>query len=319
MKQSAILLSLLCAVAGVGCVADEGASDHAQLDTLESEVATVNNPVNHGGLPWNITQSATLTAAAGFHAWHFSLSATATVALSTSPAAGGPASVNTVLALYRQQTNGSWSLVTSNNDGPLPPWSRISRSLSSGTYRALVRGNTTSVTGAFALAGTCSGAGCAPASCPAEPALAETDASALAPAVATFNAGARNGYTWCRVAPISQYALQACPANNTSLEAVVNQLVNYEGDLRGWSFADGEVLSATEVAAIEPFSTVCSPGGPGLAASIRANVSSGLVMGWLISGEVPCHNCHEFGSFYVLYYPLDGKVILVPYITGYDS
>jgi hypothetical protein len=157
------------------------------------------------------------------------------------------------------------------------------------------------------------------AACPAEPVLTPRSSSALTPAITAFNAGARSGYTWCRVASVSQYSLQVCPATNASLQAVVDQLVNYEGDLRGWSFADGQVLTAAQIAAIEPFTTVCSPGGPALAASVRANVSRRQPMGWLIESEVPCHNCHEFGAFYVLYYPADGRVLLIPYVTGYDS
>jgi hypothetical protein len=298
----------------LGCAA----GDEAELSSLESEVATAANPIDHGALPFGVAQTATLSSAAGFHAWQFTLSSTASVTLTTSPASGGPASVNTALVLSRLASNGTWTTVTSNNDGPLPPWSRISRSLSSGTYRALVKGSTTSVTGAFALSGTCSGAGC-PASCAPDVELVAEDASALTPAITTFNAGARSGYTWCRVAEVSQYSTDVCPATPSSLQAVVDQLVNYEEALRGWSFADGQVLTAAQVAAIEPFTTTCSPGGPALATSVRTNVSSAPVQGWLVESEVPCHNCHEFGRFYVLWYPADGQVLLIPYVTGYDS
>ncbi len=321
MKQSAILLSMLLAAAPIaGCV--DGGDDDATLASFESEVATATNPINHGTLPFNVTQTATLTSAAGaagFHAWQFTVSGAASVVLSTSPAAGGPAQVNTALVLYRQQTNGTWALVTSNNDGPLPPWSRISRSLTAGTYRALVKGQTTSVTGAFALSGTCSGAGC-PATCSApDVELNPEDTSALTPAVTTFNAGARSGYTWCYVAPVSQYSTDVCPSDPTTLEAVVEQLTYEKDELRGWSFADGQVLTAAQIAAIEPFTTTCSPGGPALATSVRNNVSSAPVQGWLIESEVPCHNCHEFGRFYVLWYPADGQILWLPYVTGYDS
>ena len=154
--------------------------------------------------------------------------------------------------------------------------------------------------------------------CPA-PALTPVDASSLTAARNTFNAGARSGYTWCRIGTLTRYSEPVCPASPISLETVVNQITEVDGDLRGWSFADGTVLTSTQIAAIEPFTTTCSPGGPAFATAVRTKVSSAPRQGWLIESEVPCHNCHEFGRFYVLWYPSEGKVLVIPYITGYDS
>jgi hypothetical protein len=154
--------------------------------------------------------------------------------------------------------------------------------------------------------------------CP-DPELTPEDASALEPAIAAFNLGASRGFAWCRIAPVTQYSEPVCPADPIDLETVVNQVIEVEGGLRGWSFADGQVLTAAQVAAIEPFTTVCSPGGPGFAASVHANVSGATPQGWVVTSEIPCHNCHEFSNYYILWYPADGQVLVIPYVTGYDS
>lgn len=158
----------------------------------------------------------------------------------------------------------------------------------------------------------------APLSC-APPSLTPGSTTSLQPARTTFNANARNGYTWCRLGTLSRYSEPLCPQKPVTLQQVVDELVELDGDLRGWTFADGQVLTAAQIAAIEPFTTSCSSGGPGFYAAVRANVSTSTPQGWLIESEVPCHNCHEFGRFYVLYYPSNGQVLVIPYITGYDS
>ena len=35
--------------------------------------------------------------------------------------------------------------------------------------------------------------------------------------------------------------------------------------------------------------------------------------------ELRCHNCHEFGVRYVIYYPESRKVVVVDGTYGYDS
>jgi hypothetical protein len=100
---------------------------------------------------------------------------------------------------------------------------------------------------------------------------------------------------------------------------IIDQLSWTDTLLRGYSFGDGEVLSAAEVAAIEPFTTVCSPGGPGVASAVDSNVSGSAPQGWAVDNEIPCHDCHEFARVYVLWYPSDRAVLVLPYVTGYDS
>jgi hypothetical protein len=149
--------------------------------------------------------------------------------------------------------------------------------------------------------------------------LTPEDPSALAPSIATFNVGARNGFTWCRLDEASLYSTPACPEAPVTLADIIDQLGASDEMLRGYSFADGQVLTAAEVAAIEPFGTVCSPGGPGVASAVDANVSGSTPEGWVVDSEIPCHNCHEFAHVYVLWYPADRMVLVLPYVTGFDS
>lgn len=314
MQSRTLLLSLALAL---GACASEST---LELGTVASEVATATNPVNHGPLTFGATTSATLTSAEGYHAWFFSLAQSATLTFTTGPVAGGP-SVDTVLVLHRQQADGTWgATLASNNNGPTPPWSQLSRALTAGSYRIMVRRATSTVTGPFSLTSSCSGAGCAQ-TCPnPQPlSLTQQDASALDPALATFNAGARNGGDWCRLmTPAWLYTTPTCLQQPATLQAVVEEVIAQSQDLGGYTFADGTVLTTAEIQASLPFSTSCSPGGPGVAQSVASNVSATTPQGWVLTSEVPCHNCHEFYHYLVLWYP-DGKVLVLPYVTGYDS
>jgi hypothetical protein len=183
-----------------------------------------------------------------------------------------------------------------------------------------VRRATTAVTGPFQLTAACSGAGCSTACPNPQPlSLTQQDASALDPAIATFNAGARNGGDWCRLmTPAWLYTLPSCLAQPATLEAVVEEVIAQNQDLGGYTFLDGTVLTTAQIQQSMPFTTSCSPGGPGFAQSVASNVSATTPQGWTITNEVPCHNCHEFYHYLILWYP-DGKVLVVPQITGYDS
>lgn len=158
-------------------------------------------------------------------------------------------------------------------------------------------------------------------SCPSpQPfALIPEDPSALDPAIATFNAGARSGFTWCRIAETSLYSTPACPATPVTFTDIIDWLSMTDSLLRGYSFSDGDVLTADEIAEIEPYTTVCSPGGPGVATAVDGSVSGSAPQGWVIDSEIRCHNCHEFAHVYVLWYPADRMVLVLPYVTGFDS
>jgi hypothetical protein len=305
------LLSLCWVFSLLGC-----ATGDVEPTASVGQAVSATDPIDHGVLPWGVPEVATLTSGAGFHAWQLTVAQDVTATFATSPA--GTAAVDTALQLYRQQPDGSWgAALASNNDGPTPPWSQLVRALPAGTYRVLVKRASRAVTGAFALTASCSGAGCA--TCAPEPLqLTEEDASALDPAIATFNAGARNGFDWCGLASPSRYSTPACPEQSVDLQTIVEQVIATDQNLGGYGFADGAVQTAAEIAAALPFGTSCSSGGPAVAQAVRDHVSGAQPQGWLITSEVPCHNCHEFLSYLVLWYP-DGQVLVLPYLTGYDS
>lgn len=304
--------ALLSAAALAACGTD---SDLSSLEVRDQAVVTAANPVDHGALAFGASYSASLTSAEGYHAWHFALTQGADLTFATGPVLGGP-SVDTVLALYRQQADGSWgTAIASNNNGPTPPWSRLVRTLTPGSYRVLVRGASKTVTGPFSLSSACSGAGCV-TTCGIS--LAAEDATVLDPAIATFNAGARNGFDWCSLSAASWYSLPVCLDPSTTFAEVVDEVIAQSQDLAGYTFADGAVLTSAQIQQSLPFGTSCSAGGPQVAAAVSSNVSGASPQGWVITSEVPCHNCHEFNHWLVLWYP-DGNVLVLPYVTGYDS
>ncbi|MEZ4360305.1 MAG: hypothetical protein R3B48_09000 [Kofleriaceae bacterium] len=310
MKASTLLFVALLPT--LGCFGGEA----PELSSAASEVASSTNPIDHGALPWGVAQTATITSAEGFHAWQLTVSDPVTATFATSAVAGA---VDTVLVLYRQQASGGWgTAIASNNNGPTPPWSQLSLSLSAGTYRVMVKRASRSVTGPFALTASCSGAGCGV--CNPEPLeLTPEDASALDAPIATFNAGARNGFSWCGIRTTQElYSTPACPEEPVDLAAIVEQVLATNWELYGYSFTDGTVLTETQIAQALPFTTSCSPGGPGVAQAVAEHVSAQTPQGWTITSEVLCHNCHEFNHYLVLWYP-DGQVLVLPYFTGYDS
>lgn len=145
------------------------------------------------------------------------------------------------------------------------------------------------------------------------------DTSPLDPSFDAFNAGARHGHTWCRLAELSWYGTPACPSAPVTLSDIIDELSRFDPLLRGYAIADGELLTAAEIAAIEPFTTVCSAGGPGFATAVHDNVSQSEPQGWVINTEIRCHNCHEFARVYVIWYPADKQVVIAPFVHGYDS
>lgn len=310
MKAHTPILCLILAV--TGCLG----GDDLAAGSITSELSSAANPTDHGALAFASPHAAALSSTDGFHAWQLTVAQSVDVTFVTAPVAGGPA-VNTVLVLYRQQAGGSWgSSIARNDNGPTPPWSQLTLALTPGTYRILVRGATRSATGPFTVTASCSGAGC-PSTC-APLALTPVDASALSPSIAAFNAGARNGFDWCSLSAASQYSTPTCPGQPNSLADVVDQVTAIDQNLGGFTFADGTVLTAAEIAQSLPFGTSCSQGGPGVAQAVTSTVSSQAPEGWLLTSEVPCHNCHEFNHYLVLSYP-DGAVLVLPYVTGFDS
>ena len=156
-----LLLSLVLALGCAPSAAEiaKGASqDEPVLDDGPFDSARA--PTDLGTLTFGRAERSELTASQRYLAWDFTLSDGAAVTLRTDVAMSGGAEVDTVLALYRQGPRGYGSAIASNDDGMGTLFSSLSRTLTAGNYRAVVRGYSTATRGAFSLTADCTGAGC---------------------------------------------------------------------------------------------------------------------------------------------------------------
>ncbi|MAQ13966.1 MAG: hypothetical protein CMN30_04120 [Sandaracinus sp.] len=112
------------------------------------------HPLELGG-----TTGATIEYGTRYHAFDFDLYGDATVTLTTDAA---DPYVDTVVYLYREGESGWGSYIARNDDAPgLGLFSHLDEDLGAGHYRLMVKGYDRSVEGAFTLASTCTGEGCA--------------------------------------------------------------------------------------------------------------------------------------------------------------
>lgn len=146
----------------MGCLAAD-----ADKVGLEEEDALVDgaydsfrSPIDHGELAFGTPALSELTAAEGFHAWTFSLTGDASVAIRTEAATPRGRQVDTVLYLYREGSSGWGRNIASNDDTMGSLFSGISRNLSAGRYRIIVKGYVRSTRGRFGVVAECTGAGC---------------------------------------------------------------------------------------------------------------------------------------------------------------
>ncbi len=142
--------------------------------------------------------------------------------------------------------------------------------------------------------------------------LTASDASSLEPARAAWNSGS-GGYTWREISSIGAYTTPECPAQPVSIQSVVELLA---ADRTIPSFEYGSVTDRSGLAQTWFFSGIK---GAALLAELDAYAGGGEVQAWFAGEEVPCHNCHDFKEWGVLYYPASGKVIVLDGHHGYDS
>ena len=119
-------------------------------------------PIDHGAIAFGTPAASALTATEHFHAWTFELTGDAQVDLATSYAVLGQRKTDTVLYLYKESPAGWGAYLARNDDTGSSVYSRLSRPLGAGRYRALVKGHLASTTGKFKLTVGCTGDGCAP-------------------------------------------------------------------------------------------------------------------------------------------------------------
>lgn len=163
-------LSLLSSVLGLGlglvtltstaCVSDDKEpEEEAPPDGSKDD--SFARPIDHGAISFGTPAASALTAAEHFHAWTFELTGDARVDLATSYALLGQRKTDTVLYLYKESPTGWGAYLARNDDTGSSVYSKLSRDLTAGRYRALVKGHLASTTGKFKLTVGCTGAGCA--------------------------------------------------------------------------------------------------------------------------------------------------------------
>ena len=143
---------------------DKGPEEEAAPDFGKDD--SFAHPTEHGYIEFGVPAASALTAAEHFHTWQFDLTGNASVDLVTSYALLGQRRTDTVLYLYKAGPNGWGSYLYRNDDYGNTTYSKLSKNLGAGMYRALVKGHLATTTGKFKLTVNCSGDGCAaPASC----------------------------------------------------------------------------------------------------------------------------------------------------------
>lgn len=155
MNRSMFLAATLLSA----CAADKGLESDLPDDGDKAD--SFAKPTDHGAIAFSSAQQSVLASTAQYHAWTFSLSGNASVHAATSRVPHD-ANVDTVLYLYKKQASGAWGSYIARNDDEAgrDPWSGLTKSLSAGDYRVLVKGYSASDTGNFALQVDCTGAGC---------------------------------------------------------------------------------------------------------------------------------------------------------------
>ncbi|MCX5743213.1 MAG: hypothetical protein NT062_12035 [Proteobacteria bacterium] len=144
------------------CVSSDDKGPEEELPPDGGKADSIRTPIDHGAIVFGAPATSALTADEHFHAWTFELTGDATVDLATTYAVRGQRKTDTVLYLYKEGAAGWGSYIARNDDTGNTVYSKLSRSLGAGRYRALVKGHLASTTGKFKLSVDCAGDGCAP-------------------------------------------------------------------------------------------------------------------------------------------------------------
>ncbi len=152
---------LVLVFALAACVADDKGPESDLPD--DGKADTQRKPTDHGLIAFGTPAPSVLSADARYHAWELELSDSATIEATTSYAVLGQRRTDTVLYLYKHNGTSWGSYIARNDDYGSTTYSRITKNLGAGRYRALVKGYTEETYGKFKLTVTCNGAGCATA------------------------------------------------------------------------------------------------------------------------------------------------------------
>ncbi|WP_164014348.1 hypothetical protein [Pyxidicoccus trucidator] len=119
--------------------------------------------------------------------------------------------------------------------------------------------------------------------------------------------------TWYGLVGIDAYSTPECPATPVTVQAVVDDLhwTTQSVPPSDW----GEV---TDRAGLVDNNYFFYSSSDPLLAHIDAFAGGGPIQAWFAWEEIPCHNCHRYAEYGVLYYPNSGKVIALKSYHGYD-
>ncbi|MDX2087265.1 MAG: hypothetical protein SFX73_05425 [Kofleriaceae bacterium] len=136
-----------------------------------------------------------------------------------------------------------------------------------------------------------------------------------------YRDGCSRGGSWCRLDTIEAFMLPECLAEVPTLADVVTRANALTDDqsFAGGDFASGTVLDRAGVQGTPAFSTSYSGGGPSLFQAIDAHMGAGEIQGWQYTEEVPCHNCTDFRTKLILWWPAAFRVVVLEGGHGYDS
>ena len=145
------------------CLSEPDKGDEEELPDELGKDDSFQRPTDHGSISFGDKAASALTDTERHHTWTFELSGDAQLDLRTTYAVRGQRKTDTVLYLYKEGPTGWGPYIARNDDADRDTvYSRITRSLGAGRYRALVKGYLASTRGKFALTIACEGAGCAP-------------------------------------------------------------------------------------------------------------------------------------------------------------
>jgi hypothetical protein len=150
-----ILLLSACATA-----VDKG-PESALVEDVTIKPDTQQKPFDHGELDFDAPLVDRLTAQHGYHAWEVTIYGAATLTMTTAAPGAHGAEVDTVVYLYREGATGWGHYVGRNDDANgNTVWSKLTRPVTAGRYRVLVKGYDATDLGKFALTVGCVGDGC---------------------------------------------------------------------------------------------------------------------------------------------------------------
>lgn len=144
------------------------------------------------------------------------------------------------------------------------------------------------------------------------PSLVPVSDSALAEAVTDWNA-ATGGYTFASVAA-NGYQVGGCGVTLEQVVDLVGQVQGQGSPEYGW----GQTIDRATLEGGVFCGGSYSSGGPALLQAMDAFGADASAEAWSMSQEVPCHGCHGFEDWTIVYYPATRRAIALSGTHGYD-